>query len=141
MLGPTALLVAARDGYRHPGSRPRLRAALRDARDTLAWPGTWGLARGFWRTGVSEMAMASSRRLFVKKCSRYVPVIASLQLERGSVLGIRAQAVDRGGRLVDDFSISQTPGTTHVRNAPSPAATSSFALAARIVDEAEAAWA
>jgi L-2-hydroxyglutarate oxidase len=139
MLGPTALLVAARDGYRRPASRPELRAALRDAGDTLAWPGTWGLARSFWRTGVSEMAMASSRRLFVKKCSQYVPVIASAQIEPRSVRGIRAQAVDRNGRLVDDFSISQTPGATHVRNAPSPAATSSFALAARIVDEAEAA--
>ena len=135
LLGPTALLVAAREGYRRPASRPEVRAALRDAADTLRWPGTWALARGFWRTGVSELAMASSRRLFVKKCSQYVPAIASMAIERRSVRGVRAQAVDRSGRLVDDFAISQTPGATHVRNAPSPAATSSFALAARIVDE------
>ncbi len=135
LLGPTALLVAAREGYRRPASRPEVRAALRDAGDTLRWPGTWALARGFWRTGVSELAMASSRRLFVKKCSQYVPAIASMAIERRSVRGVRAQAVDRSGRLVDDFAISQTPGATHVRNAPSPAATSSFALAARIVDE------
>jgi L-2-hydroxyglutarate oxidase LhgO len=83
--------------------------------------------------------MASSRRLFVKKCAQYIPVIAGMRLERGAVRGIRAQAVDRAGRLVDDFAISQTPGITHVRNAPSPAATSSFALAARIVDRFEAA--
>ena len=137
MLGPTALLVAARDGYRRPASLLELRAAMRDLGDTLAWPGTWGLARGFWRTGVSELAMATSGRLFVKKCSRYIPVIASARIQPGSVRGIRAQAVDKSGRLVDDFAISQTPGATHVRNAPSPAATSSFALAARIVDEAE----
>jgi (S)-2-hydroxyglutarate dehydrogenase len=139
MLGPTALLVAARDGYRRPASRPELRAALHDAGETLRWPGTWALARGFWRTGMSELAMASSRRLFVKKCSQYVPAIASMRIDCRTVRGVRAQAVDRRGRLVDDFTISQTPGVTHVRNAPSPAATSSFALAARIVNEYEAA--
>jgi (S)-2-hydroxyglutarate dehydrogenase len=139
LLGPTALLVAARDGYGQPAPRSALRPALRDAAETLSWPGTWGLARTFWRTGLTELAMASSRRLFVKKCAQYIPVIAGMRLERGAVRGIRAQAVDRAGRLVDDFAISQTPGITHVRNAPSPAATSSFALAARIVDRFEAA--
>ena len=139
MLGPTALLVAARDGYRRQVSRPAVQAALYDAGETLRWPGTWALARDFWRTGVNELTMASSRGLFVKKCSRYVPAVAFMEIERRSVRGVRAQAVDRRGRLVDDFTISQTPGVTHVRNAPSPAATSSFALAARIVDEADAA--
>ena len=167
MLGPTALLVAARNGYGRQGSRSAMRAGLRhagvaprgareiprdageilrdagetlrDAGDTLRWPGTWALAKDFWRTGVTELTMASSRRLFVKKCSRYVPAVAFMEMERGSVRGVRAQAVDRHGRLVDDFTISQTPGVTHVRNAPSPAATSSFALAARIVDEADTA--
>jgi L-2-hydroxyglutarate oxidase len=139
MLGPTALLVAARDGYRRPASGLEVRAALRDAGETLRWPGTWGLARGFWRTGVTELAMASSRRLFVNKCAHYVPAVASTPIERDTVRGVRAQAVDRRGRLVDDFSISQTEGATHVRNAPSPAATSSFALAGRIVDEFETA--
>jgi L-2-hydroxyglutarate oxidase LhgO len=139
MLGPTALLVAARDGYRRQVSRSAAQAALRDAGETIRWPGTWALAKDFWRTGVSELTMASSRRLFVKKCSRYVPAVASMEIERRSVRGVRAQAVDRHGRLVDDFTISQTPGATHVRNAPSPAATSSFALAARIVDEADSA--
>jgi len=139
MLGPTALLVAARDGYSRQVSRPAVQAALHDAGETLRWPGTWALARDFWRTGVTELTMASSRRLFVKKCSRYVPAVAFMEIERRSVRGVRAQAVDRHGRLVDDFTISQTPGVTHVRNAPSPAATSSFALAARIVDEADTA--
>jgi L-2-hydroxyglutarate oxidase LhgO len=139
MLGPTALLVAARDGYRRQVSRAAVQAALRDAGETLRWPGTWALARDFWRTGVTELTMASSRRLFVKKCSRYFPAVAFMEIERRSVRGVRAQAVDRRGRLVDDFTISQTPGVTHVRNAPSPAATSSFALAVRIVDEADTA--
>lgn len=139
LLGPTALLVAARDGYGRPASRPPLGSALRDARQTLSWPGTWALARTFWRTGLSEMAMASSRALFVAKCARYVPAIGSMRLEPRALRGIRAQAVSRDGRLVDDFAISQTPGTIHVRNAPSPAATSSLALATRIVDQFDAA--
>ncbi len=163
LLGPTALLVAARDGYRRSGAngtrrdigetrrtenesgrniRETLRIAsetLRDARETLAWPGTWTLARTFWRTGLTELAMATSRRLFVEKCAQYVPAIASMAIDPRAVWGVRAQAVGRDGRLVDDFTISQTPGATHVRNAPSPAATSSFALASQIVDEFETA--
>jgi L-2-hydroxyglutarate oxidase LhgO len=140
LLGPTALLVAARDGYGgRPASRPPLESALRDARQTLSWPGTWALARTFWRTGLTEMAMASSRTLFVAKCAKYVPAIGSMRLEPRGMRGIRAQAVSRDGRLVDDFVISHTPGVTHLRNAPSPAATSAFALAARIVDRLEAA--
>jgi (S)-2-hydroxyglutarate dehydrogenase len=144
LLGPTALLVAARDGYR--GTAPRLRArsgdltrVLRDAGQTLAWPGTWAIARTFWRTGLTELAMAASRRLFVQKCAQYTPAIASMKIEPGTIRGVRAQAISRDGRLVDDFTISQTPGATHVRNAPSPAATSSFALAIQIVDQFEAA--
>jgi (S)-2-hydroxyglutarate dehydrogenase len=147
VLGPTALLVIARHGYR---PRARLtsgigqplihsRETLRDARETLTWPGTWGVVRDFWRTGLSELAMASSRALFVRKCAQYAPAVASIAIERRARYGVRAQAVGRNGRLVDDFVIAQTPGATHVRNAPSPAATSSFALARRIVDEFEAA--
>jgi (S)-2-hydroxyglutarate dehydrogenase len=126
LLGPTALLVLSRS----PGAK----GTVRDAADTLGWPGTWGVARKFWRTGLSEMAMAASRRRFIANCARYVPAIESLQIEPRPVYGIRAQAVSRRGRLVDDFAISLTPGATHVRNAPSPAATSSFALAKEIVD-------
>ncbi len=145
LLGPTALLVAARDIQRpplRPGNlRPPAlaatlrgaRAALADARDTLTWPGTWVIARTFWRTGLSELAMAASRRRFVAKCAQYVPALASMAIDEHSVRGIRAQAVSRDGRLVDDFAISQTPGAIHVRNAPSPAATSSLALAREIV--------
>lgn len=145
MLGPTALLVAARNGYRRlepralavrPGAVARM---LHDAGQTLTWPGTWTIARTFWRTGLTELAMATSRRLFVEKCAQYVPAVAAMDTEPRAASGVRAQAVSRDGRLVDDFAISQTPGATHVRNAPSPAATSSFALAAEIVDQYEAA--
>ena len=128
MLGPTAMLVGARDAYRLAAIRPR------DLADTLSWPGTWVVAKNFWRTGVSELRMAASRRAFVAACSKYVPAIASMELDRQVSSGVRAQAVGRDGRLVDDFVISATPGAIHVRNAPSPAATSSLALAREIVD-------
>ena len=132
MLGPTAMLVGARDAYNAWTIRPR------DLLSTLAWPGTWVVARNFWRTGISELRMAASRRAFVRACSQYVPAVESMRIEAGTASGVRAQAVGRDGRLLDDFVISQTPGATHVRNAPSPAATSSLALASELVDRFEA---
>ncbi len=99
------------------------------------------MAREFWRTGVSELAMAASRRRFIAKCARYVPAIESAVIEPKAIFGIRAQTVSRTGKLTDDFAISTTPGATHVRNAPSPAATSSFALAKVIADHYESATA
>ena len=133
MLGPTAMLVGARDAY----SLRTVRA--RDLADTLAWPGTWRVARRFWRTGLDEMRMAASRRAFIRACAQYVPAIEGMRIDPVTSGGVRAQAVSRDGQLLDDFAISHTPGATHVRNAPSPAATSSLALARELVDRHEAA--
>ena len=131
LLGPSALLVGARDAYR----LGRLRA--RDLGSNLAWPGTWRLVGRFWRTGLTEIRHAASKRAFVSDLRRFVP-----DLGVGDVLpgpsGIRAQALDRDGRLVDDFVVHRTERALHVRNAPSPAATSSLALARLIADEANA---
>jgi (S)-2-hydroxyglutarate dehydrogenase len=128
LLGPTAMLVGARDAYNARRLRPQ------DLLSTLSWPGTWVVARKFWRTGITEIRMAASRTAFVRACAQYVPVLESMSIDPTPVSGVRAQAVGRDGSLVDDFSISQTPGATHVRNAPSPAATSSLALAREILD-------
>ena len=129
LLGPTALVVGALDAYRLRTVRPR------DLRATLAWPGSWKMMRRFWRTGISELRMAASRKAFVAACARYLP-----ELEAGDVVdgpaGIRAQAVGRDGALVDDFVFSDAAGALFVRNAPSPAATSSLAIAAHIADRA-----
>jgi L-2-hydroxyglutarate oxidase len=130
-LGPTAMLVASRNGYRAWRMTPR------DAFATLAWPGTWRVGRRFWRTGVTELRMAASRRAFLATCAEYIPALRSTRLDPVTTAGVRAQAVSRDGTLVDDFVISQTPGATHLRNAPSPAATSAFALARELVDRAE----
>jgi L-2-hydroxyglutarate oxidase len=105
----------------------------------LRWPGTWRVARRFWRTGVQELHMAASRRAFVAACARYVPELRPADVEGGPA-GVRAQAVGRDGALVDDFVLSEAAGTLHVRNAPSPAATSSLALAALIADRATVAF-
>jgi L-2-hydroxyglutarate oxidase len=117
-LGPSALLAPTR------------------LRHSLAWPGTWRMARRWWRTGATELAHAVSRRRFAREAAGYVPA-----LEPGDFVpwyaGVRAQAVARDGRLVDDFLISETVRALHVRNAPSPAATSCLALARLIVDRAE----
>ena len=83
--------------------------------------------------------MAASRKAFVRACAQYVPVIGSMKIDPSAASGVRAQAVSRDGKLLDDFAISHTPGATHVRNAPSPAATSSLALAQELVDRYEAA--
>ncbi len=131
-LGPSALLVGARDAYR----LRRVRA--RDVADTLAWPGTWRVMRKWWRTGLGEIRLAASRRAFVDACRLYVPDLTVADVARESTAGVRAQAVGRDGLLVDDFLLGEAGGVLHVRNAPSPAATSSLALAALIADRAEA---
>lgn len=130
LLGPSALLVGARDAY-------RLRTVRNaDVRETLSWPGTWKMARTYWRTGVDELRLASSRKAFAAEARRYVPAVQAEDL-LPAFGGVRAQAVARDGRLADDFVLSSTERAVHVRNAPSPAATSSLALAGRIADAAD----
>jgi hypothetical protein len=129
LLGPTALLVGARDAYGVG------RVRRRDLGATLRWPGTWRVARRFWRTGIAELATAVSRRAFVASAARYVPELTVEDVTDGWA-GIRAQAVARDGRLVDDFVFDERPGALHVRNAPSPAATSALAIAALVADRA-----
>lgn len=130
-LGSTAMLVGARDGY--DPFKPR----FRDVVDILSWPGTWHVARKFWKTGITEVKMASSRGTFVGACARYVPAVANMRLGEKSGSGVRAQAVARDGELVDDFVISEVDGASHVRNAPSPAVTSAFSLARELVTRFE----
>ena len=115
LIGPTALLV------------PRARS--------LRWPGTWRVMRRFWRTGLIEMQHAVRPRAVVAAARRFVPELRPGDVER-AWSGERAQAVGRDGSLVDDFVFSQTPTSLHVRNAPSPAATSSLAIASHIADTA-----
>ena len=127
-VGPNAVLATRREGYR------RRDLSVADVRDALAWPGFWRLARVHWRTGVSEIVGSASQRAFMRSASRYVPAIGVADVTRAGS-GVRAQAVDRDGTLVDDFRITHTDAVTCVRNAPSPGATSSLAIAAHVVDQ------
>ena len=117
---------------------PTALPAPRGPRD-LAWPGGWRVARRWWRTGLSELRLAARPRSLARAASAYVPEIGPGDVE-GGFAGVRAQAVGRDGRLVDDFVISTTERALHVRNAPSPAATAAFALSRLIADRAELAW-
>ncbi|HKH18740.1 MAG TPA: L-2-hydroxyglutarate oxidase [Solirubrobacteraceae bacterium] len=119
LIGPTALLAPGRSLSR-----------------TLRWPGTWRMARRWWRTGLTELHHALSPAALTRAAARYVP-----ELEPGDAepawAGVRAQAVARDGRLVDDFAFSHTERALHVRNAPSPAGTAALAIARHVADEAE----
>ena len=126
-VGPNAVLALKREGY----GRADLRAV--DVSDLLTWPGFWRMARTHWRTGVSELRGSISMAAYMRSASRYVPEIGARDVERSGA-GVRAQAVARDGSLLDDFEITEAHGITCVRNAPSPAATSSLAIAEHVVD-------
>ncbi len=126
-VGPNAVLALKREGYR------RRDVNLEDAWSTLTWPGFWRMARTHWRTGVREMRGSLSVRAYMRAARRYVPEISASDVVRCGA-GVRAQAVGRDGSLIDDFLISRSGGIVSVRNAPSPAATSSLAIAEHVVD-------
>ena len=109
-------------------------ALLAPTAAALRWPGTWRMARRWWRTGVAEIGLAMSRARFARAAARYVPELQPADLEP-AFTGVRAQAVARDGRLLDDFAFSRVGHALHVRNAPSPAATSAFAIARVVADE------
>ena len=127
MVGPNAVLALSREGYRwtdvSPGDLGRLAAS----------PGFRRFARQHWRTGVKEMVGSLSTRAFVAAARKYVPELTVADVVPGP-RGIRAQALDPDGGLVDDFRISRRGHVVALRNAPSPAATSCLAIAEHVVD-------
>ncbi|MEA2152352.1 MAG: (S)-2-hydroxyglutarate dehydrogenase [Solirubrobacteraceae bacterium] len=130
LIGPSALIAGARDAYRLASVR---RA---DAIETLTWPGTWRMFGRLWPAGVTELRRALQRSALVGAAARYVPELSPQDVET-SFSGVRAQALGRDGRLIDDFAFSVTERALHVRNAPSPAATASLAIARHVTDLAQ----
>jgi L-2-hydroxyglutarate oxidase LhgO len=126
--GPNAVVALAREGYR------RRDFAVRDAWSTLTYPGFLRLAREHWRLGLREVLRDWIRPLYAAEVRRYLPDLSAGDLAPAPA-GIRAQAVARDGRVLDDFLFREGRRTLHVLNAPSPAATSSLAIARRIVDK------
>ncbi len=126
-IGPNAVLALAREGYR------RRDVSLLSIRETLGSSGFRQLARHHWRMGARELYGSLSRRAFVAQARSFVPELSVRDVEPAGA-GVRAQALDPDGSLVDDFRIAQRAGIVLVRNAPSPAATSSLAIAEYLVD-------
>jgi L-2-hydroxyglutarate oxidase LhgO len=132
MLGPNAFLSLGREAYDRPRGLPRI--VPRDLRDAVGFPGFWRFAAGNLAAAVRESRTALSSKAFVAEARRYVDGIGPDDVVRGP-RGIRAQAMDASGRLVDDFVITGSERVVHVRNAPSPGATSALAIAEHIVAE------
>jgi L-2-hydroxyglutarate oxidase LhgO len=125
--GPNAVLALAREGYRWRTISPG------DLWESVTYPGFLRLAARHWRAGLGEMWRSASRRAFVRALARLVPAIQSEYLQPAPA-GVRAQAVSRDGRLVDDFLICASGRVINVCNAPSPAATASLNIGRLIVE-------
>lgn len=126
-VGPNAVPALAREGYNW------LQWSAKDTWESLRWPGAWPLAKQHWKMGVDEMSASLLKPRYFQKARRFVPELTMSDLDYKSAAGVRAQAWGRGGELVDDFAVDQIGPVTVLRNAPSPAATSSIAIAQHVV--------
>ena len=119
--GPNAVLAFKREGYKKSDF------SFRDSYETLTWPGFHTIAKKYWRTGLGEFHRSFSKTAFVTALQKLLPEITIDDIEVGGS-GVRAQACERDGGLVDDFLFVEEKLVLHVCNAPSPAATSSLAI-------------
>jgi L-2-hydroxyglutarate oxidase len=127
--GPNAVLAFAREGYKKTDLSPGYLAGL------ASFPGFWVMASRYWRTGLGEFYRSWSKRAFVHALQKLLPELTVDDLKPGGA-GLRAQAMDTRGNLLDDFRIVEAPNVIHVLNAPSPAATVSLVIGRAIVDMA-----
>jgi (S)-2-hydroxyglutarate dehydrogenase len=129
LAGPNAVLALQREGY------SRSAFDLRDTAATISYPGFWRFAIRHARFGAGELWRDAVKQAFVRDMQRYVPAVQSDDVELGPC-GIRAQALDRNGKLLDDFALEEREHELHVLNAPSPGATSSLAIAGYLAERA-----
>ncbi|WP_415857009.1 L-2-hydroxyglutarate oxidase [Sinomonas sp. G460-2] len=128
-VGPNAVPALAREGYRW-GS-----VSVRDTVGSLAWPGAAALFRQHWRMGVREVSASVAKSLYYRQARAFVPELRPTDLAEKTAAGVRAQAWAADGSLLDDFAVDQVGSVTLLRNAPSPAATSSMAIAEYVLRE------
>ncbi|MCH6230770.1 L-2-hydroxyglutarate oxidase [Microbacterium sp. CFH 31415] len=128
-VGPNAVPALAREGYGW------LRISPKDTWESLRWPGALPLVRQHWRMGVDEISASLLKALYYRKARRFVPELKMSDLSRRAPAGVRAQAWGRDGSLLDDFAVDQVGAVTVLRNAPSPAATSSMAIAEYVAEK------
>ena len=129
--GPNAVLALRREGYR------KGQFHLGELAATLLYPGFWRMAARYWRTAIAEIHRSWSKAAFTRSLQRLVPDIRPQDLRPGGA-GVRAQALDPNGQLLDDFLLVERPRSLHVCNAPSPAATASLAIAEEIAEKVAA---
>jgi (S)-2-hydroxyglutarate dehydrogenase len=125
--GPNAVFAFKREGYK------KTDFSLRDFAESISWPGFRKVAMKYWRTGLGEYYRSFSKAAFTKALQRLIPEIQENDLVPGGA-GVRAQACDRTGGLIDDFMILEDQGIINVCNAPSPAATSSLSIGKTVSD-------
>ncbi len=125
--GPNALLAMRREGY--TGAGPN----LREATEIVLYDGFWKMARKYWRMGAAEQFRSLVKSAFANALRKMIPELTEADLAPGGS-GVRAQAVDRQGNLLDDFHFVHAPGMIHVCNVPSPAATASLEIGREVVD-------
>jgi L-2-hydroxyglutarate oxidase len=123
--GPNAVLAAKREGYR------KRDFSFNDFIRTVTFPGFWKMSVREWKTGLWEINRSLRKGVFLNSLQQLVPELSADDLA-GTGSGVRAQAVDRSGNLIDDFRIEESPGAIHVLNAPSPGATSSLVIGQHI---------
>jgi len=129
--GPNAILAFAREGYKKSDFN------FRDLSEIMLYPAFWKLGKRYWKIGSTEMIRSYSKNLFVRELKKLIPEITSDDIVPGGS-GVRAQALTKEGKLLDDFKIIRNKNIVHVLNAPSPAATSAFAIAENIISVFEA---
>ena len=127
--GPNAVLAFAREGY------AKTAFSLGHALSLITFPGFWVMAAKYWRMGFGEMYRSWNKRAFVKALRTLLPDLSMEDVAPGGA-GVRAQAMDSKGNLLDDFSFIDSPRAIHVLNAPSPAATSSITIGEAIASKA-----
>ena len=125
--GPNAVLAYKREGY------TKKDFDMKELVESLTWPGFQKVAFKYWKTGIGEIYRSYSKTAFTKALKKLIPTVQKEDLIPGST-GVRAQACDRKGGLLDDFKILETGNTIHVINAPSPAATSSLSIGNAVAD-------
>ena len=127
-VGPNAVPALAREGYGW------LTVSPRDTWESLRWPGAAALAKQHWRMGLDEISGSLVKPLYYRKARRFIPELRMRDLSQKTAAGVRAQAWGRDGTLLDDFAVDQVGPVTLLRNAPSPAATSSMAIADHLIE-------
>jgi L-2-hydroxyglutarate oxidase len=128
--GPNAVFALAKEGY------SKTKFSFRDTVGSLTYPGFWKMSAKYWKVGLSEQYRSAVKSVFVKSLQTLMPEITSGDLAEPGA-GVRAQAVDKKGQLLQDFSIAETENAIHVINAPSPGATSSLSISRYIVEMAD----